>query len=220
MIPVTVRHRFDFGPDSDMVGGDLVRSEAWDALRTKTCGPFALPGTRDALETEVARRADLATRAAAIHDLLPTGSVASYGVGAAIVELTLFRLGRRVMCGEYAPLTVDRLHAVAPELAPVQHDLLVDRPLDADWHLLHRVDTEFTNRQWRVILERFRDQQLLIVASEILPGRRVWNELRRPGVRAGWLRNRAAFERLWRRTHHAERRRAADLHGWLLIPRR
>ena len=44
---LTVRHHFDFGADRALVGHDLVRPEAWNALRTQTRGPFALPPTRE-----------------------------------------------------------------------------------------------------------------------------------------------------------------------------
>lgn len=220
MLPLTIRHRFDFGTDAQLIGRDLGRPEAWDALRTQTAGPFMLPDTRQAFEAQLVARPDLQRRADEVHRLLPSGTIASYGVGGATLELALHKLGRRLVLGEYAPMTVDRLRTVLPEIPTRQHNVLKDGPLDADWHLWHRIDTEFTNRQWRLILKRFSRGRVLVVASELLPGHRIWDELRRPGARAGWLRNRAAFERLWRHTHHAERLRVADLHGWLLIPRR
>ena len=35
---ITMRHHFDFGADRGLVGDDLVRPGAWDALRTQTTG--------------------------------------------------------------------------------------------------------------------------------------------------------------------------------------
>jgi hypothetical protein len=39
-------------------------------------------------------------------------------------------------------------------------------------------------------------------------------------TRAGWLRNRSAFEGLWSDTHGAAPLRLHDLEGWALTPRR
>lgn len=58
------------------------------------------------------------------------------------------------------------------------HDVLTDPPVEADLHLLHRVDTEFENKQWRGILDRFADVRVLFAAAEILS----------PGVLLGELR--------------------------------
>src|SRR5215211_4464544 len=44
--PITIPHYYDFGTDRGLVGDELLRPDAWDALRTKTRGPFSLPETR------------------------------------------------------------------------------------------------------------------------------------------------------------------------------
>jgi hypothetical protein len=106
----------------------------------------------------------------------------------------------------------------------LRHDLLADPPLDAEWHLFHRIDTEFSNGTWRKILGRFRQCNVLVVATELIDFARAASELRvglrnRNATRCGHVRNRAAFEALWRRSHDAERVQVADLHGWVLSPR-
>lgn len=223
MLPLTIPHRFDFGDDGQLVGDDLLRPEAWDALRIDSHGVFALPTTRQSVEGLVADHPEITDRANAIDEVMPPGRIASYGVGVAILETALHNLGRRVVVGEYAPLTVARLRQVLPDLDARRHDLLADAPLKARAHLLHRVDTEFTDEQWRRIMRRFAGRRVLVVASTVVGWRR-WRAVRkqgeRPGLtRAGWLRNRTSFERLWRPTHRAERLRVADLHGWMLTPR-
>ena len=45
-----MRHHYDFGADRPVVGDDLVRAEAWDALRTRTSGAFAVAASREDLE--------------------------------------------------------------------------------------------------------------------------------------------------------------------------
>jgi hypothetical protein len=153
-------------------------------------------------------------------------SVASYGAGAGLPEVWLRRLRPELelTLTDYAPETADRLASLLPEMGVVRHDLLVDPPLPADVHLFHRIDTEFTNRQWRDILRRFRRERLLIVATEIIDLRRILAEIRnwprtRRATHAGWIRTRDTFEALWRSTHDAERLHLGDLEGWALTPR-
>jgi hypothetical protein len=228
MLPITLRHHYDFGAERGLVGDDLIRPEAWDALRTQTSGPFALPADRDVWEAAADNPA-LRARAEVLSrwlDELGVRRLASYGVGTGGLELWLHRLApaRQLVVTEYAPETVARLgrHFQGVEVRP--HDLLADRPVEkADLHLFHRVDTEFDNRQWRAIVGRFADVRLLLVAAEILGPRALVNEMRtrltrRTSSRAGWLRNRPAFRALWRTTHAATPARIADLEGWLLTP--
>jgi hypothetical protein len=228
---ITLPHYFDFGADRALVGDDLVRPEAWDALRTQTDGPFGLPANREDWERVADERRDIRDRAEAINVLLDRRGVsrlASYGVGGAPLECWLKRLApsRELIVTEYAPATIERLRSVFPEAEVRAHDLFADPPVDADLHLFHRVDTEFTNRQWRVIFRAFRNVPVLLVATEVatldriaavlktLPGNR-----RRRATRAGVIRNAAAFEALWRQTHSARRVRVNDLDAWELAPR-
>lgn len=226
---VTIPHVFDFGADRELVGDDLVRPEAWDALRVGTDGPFSVAADRATLERQAEERTDLQERARALGKVLDAHGarrVVSYGAGSAVLELCLHRLDpdRRLVLTDYAPATVERVAALLPELEVRRHDLLADRPLDADLHLFHRIDTEFTNAQWRGILDRFAGVPILVVATEVIGIRRARDEtlkrlLNRRATRAGWARNRAAFEALWRAHHDAERLRIADLEGWFLRPR-
>jgi hypothetical protein len=228
---ITVPHYFDFGADRTLVGDDLLRPEAWDALRTRSEGPFALPATREDWERVANGRPDIRERAEAIHALLERRGVrrlASYGVGGAPLECWLQRLRpeRRLVVTEYAPETVERLRGVFPEADVRRHDLFEDDPVDADLHLFHRIDTEFSNRQWRSIFKRFAGVPVLLVASEIATRERILAVLkalpghrRRKATRAGVIRNREAFESLWSGTHTGTPMRLGDLEGWELEPR-
>jgi len=174
-------------------------------------------------------RPDLVGRAQAIDAWLAAegvGSVASYGVGGASLEFLLWRAApqRRLVVSDYGPETVARLAAVFAEAEVRRFDLLADAPLDVDVHLFHRIDTELDNRTWQRVFARFGTARILLVASDVVSARRAsWElrtRLRNPrATKAGWLRNRAAFERLWARTHTATPLRMHDLSAWDLRPR-
>ena len=229
-IRFTVPHVYDFGPDRDLVGDDLVRPGSWDALRLGTAGPFSLPDDRQGWEAQARAAEHLAARAYRIQQWSEAAGarrLASYGVGTALLEFHLHRLAPELelTVTDYAPRTVGRLRKLFDERVSVQqHDLLSDGPLDAELHLMHRVDSELTDAQWRGVLDRFSDARLLIVATEVAGLGRALRELafrvRRPSAtRAGWLRTRGAFEALWPATHVVTPMEIDDLAGWDLRPR-
>jgi hypothetical protein len=228
---VTLRHYHDFGRDRPVVGSNLVRPEAWDGLRTQTCGAFSIPATRAEFVRAAETRPDIAARAHAIDDWLErqgARTVASYGVGGASLEWLLHQLrpGRGLTLSDYGQWTVDRVTELFPEARVVLHDLRHDGPLTADVHLFHRIDTELNNSEWRIVLERFACERVLIVAADVLDMRRLLTELvtrplikRRRASWAGYIRSRAALEGLWRSAHIAHRLQIGDLEAWELVPR-
>lgn len=229
MIPLTIRHVYDFGADRPLVGDDLVRPEAWDALRVQTDGPFSLPADRATWEQQALSRPELVARAHEINawaDDAGLKRLASYGVGGGTLEYLLWRERpqRRLVLSDYTPAAVERLSGLFPETEVRGFDLLADPPLDTDADLFHRIDTELTNAQWRAVMRRFAGRRILLVATEIADLRRMSWELRRRltergASKAGWLRNRPAFERLWRDTHTSTALRVGDLDAWDLRPR-
>jgi hypothetical protein len=230
-VRLTVRHYFDFGDARALVGDDLVRPDAWDALRTDTSGPFAAPQTREQAEDVVAQHPEIGSRADALNEWLTregVSSLASYGVGGATLETRLHALApqRRLVLGEYAPRTVERLRVLfpEPEVMIELHDLLDDPPLAADVHLLHRVDTELRTRQWRQVFRGFGHARIVFVAAGMVdvPGAfaELRKGLRRGATKAGWVRTRPALEALWRGTHDARALALPDLPAWVLEPRR
>ena len=62
LMKLTVRHHFDFGDDRGLVGDDLVRPEAWDALRTRTTGAFAAAESPEALDAQADARPEIGER--------------------------------------------------------------------------------------------------------------------------------------------------------------
>jgi hypothetical protein len=225
---LTVRHHYDFGADRAVVGDDLIRPEAWDALRTQTSGPFALAETRAAWESTADEHPELEARARRIGELLDARGVrrlASYGVGGATLECWLKRVSpeRELVVTDYAQATVDRLAGIFTEAECMRHDLFEDAALDADVHLFHRVDTEFSNEEWGQVFGRFAGLPVLFVAAgqvDLRGALAEWRKGRRPGAsRAGWVRTRPALERLWARTHSGHAVDVGDLPAWQLDPK-
>lgn len=231
MVRLTLRHRHAFGADSDLVGDELTGRVAWDRLRLESQSPFGLPDDLEAW-SRMAYRDDIRRRASEIDTLLGherIASLASYGVGNAVMEWNLYKSdpGRRLVLTEFAPGTVERLKELAVQLQPpltvVRHDVTVDPPLDVDLHLFHRIDSELTDAAWRGVFENFRSARVLFVATQIVGVRQIASSLRhkvrlKGSKRAGWMRNRAAFDALWARTHVSRSLVVGDCNGWLLEP--
>jgi hypothetical protein len=228
-VPLTIPHYYDFGGERELVGDDLVRPDSWDALRTQTDGPFALGASREDWERRARQSPELERRASALADFLAArgvASVASYGCGIASLEYWLHEKqpGLALTVADYTPETVAHLAEFFPAADVRRHDMLREAPLAADLHVFHRIDTEFTNDQWRDILRRFAGEPVLVIASEVIRVREVLLELRKrfgPGhaTQAGLVRNRAAFEQLWGAAHTPRHLQIADLEAWMLEPR-
>jgi len=229
MMPrLTIPHYFDFGEDRSEVGDELSSAQGWDALRLRTAGPFGMATDAAAWAETAQAHPELQSRAAAVADrvrALGGTSLASYGVGGASLEYWLMRdaTDLSMTVTEYAPETYRVLSSYLPGVNVVQHDLLADDPLDAGLHLFHRIDTEFTNPQFKQLMSKFASVTVIVVATRLLTWRDLRHELRQRrnpnATGAGVYRTRAAFEALWKPTHLAERASFADLDGWVLRPR-
>jgi hypothetical protein len=228
MIPVTLRHHFDFGPSRALVGDALGGASSWDALRLNGGSGFRIASDRAEHERQAAQHTEIRDRMATFAEWLTRNrirSLASYGAGTALPEYWLRRLlpDLTLTLTEAGPATYARLTQLFPEDRVVQHDLITDGPLPGDVHLFHRIDTEFSTAQWRALLSRFADQQIVVMATETISLRRTLIEIVRalqPGTTAaGWVRNRAAFERLLGGAHDLAALPGGDLPTWLLTPR-
>jgi hypothetical protein len=212
IVRIRVRHTFDFGADRSRIGPTLLRPESWDATRD-TASAFGLPASREEWERQAAD-ADLVRRAEEIVRVargLDARSICSYGVGTARLELNLARAapGLVLTCGDYAPRTVERLQELFPQAAVQLHDLRTDPPLPGDLHLMHRLDAELDDHEWRAVFVRY-PGPILFVPNLLLDLRRALRELGRRVARtglveAGWFRNEAALRALWRATHDDRR---------------
>jgi hypothetical protein len=227
---LTIRHVYDFGEDRALVGDDLVRPEAWDALRRRTDGPFAMATTTAEAERTAREHPDLVARADALAQWLAQEGIerlVSYGVGGGTFELLLshHEHAPELVLTDYGPETVEGLRTLFPDTEVARHDLLYDPPLPGDLQLFHRIDTEFSNRQLRRLLRRFAAERVLVIGSGTITVREGLHEIgyrfrNRNVSKAGWRRSRATFEALWGRTHDVVALTLHDLPAWDLRPRR
>ena len=224
---IRVRHVYDFGPDREAVGNTLLASSAWDAARAIP-GPFELPQTRAEWERN-AERGDLPERArdvAAVAREVGATQLCSHGVGTASLELNVHRLApeMKIICTDYAPMTVERLRLIFPEADVMLRDLTDPDPPRADLHLMHRVDAELDDDEWRSVLAAI-EQPILFVPNVVLDLAGAAREIVRRVVRrgaatdAGWFRNEAALRALWRESHRDRSLTVSDARAFLLEPR-
>lgn len=228
---LTLPHYYDFGPDRELLGGDLLGPDDWDSLRVEGRGIFRFPADPGEYAKLVAESSWQERRARALAGWIADAgaeTVASYGVGPGIVESWLLRLipGLRLELSDIAPRTVERLKVHFAEAGIHLHDFCREQPLDADLHLFNGVDTELHDRMWRDVFRRFADRRVLFFPNIPLGPKVIVGEIwaRRPGrrpMRAGWWRTKGRFEEMMRPTHEVRR-----LHGgragtaWMLEPRR
>ena len=219
---VTVPHFFDFGSERAQVGDELADADSWDALRSAG-GPFALAASRSEWEADL--QPELRARArdvVILANLLGARRLCSYGVGTGRLELAVAQADAELelTCTDFAPHTVDRLQSLFPEATVVRHDLVAEGPLAADLHLLHRIDTEFSNASLRAVLGRFSEPVLLVPALLLVPrviARELYLRLARSrATRAGWVRTKSALRDLWAPTHTDTEVRVGDGIGFLL----
>ena len=227
---LTVSHYYDFGADRSLLGAELLGPEDWDALRIEGEGIFRFPEDHDDWERMVTENDWQCRRAQTVISWLePLGvrSVASYGVGPALVERWIQRL-RPQWClalTDIAPRTVDRLEAHFPGVEVRRHDFCREEPVDADVHLFNCVDTELPDQMWRDVFRRFGSRSVLFFPCITFGWRVIARELwcRRPGrdpMRAGWWRTKGRIDELAQPTHQVRRLRAGRAGtAWLLEPR-
>jgi hypothetical protein len=228
---LTVPHYYDFGPDRDLLGGDLLGPEEWDSLRIEGRGIFRFPEDPREYERLVAESDWQERRARALAGWLAelgVGTVASYGVGPGIVEAWLLRLvpDVRQVLADIAPRTVERLRVHFDDADVHLHDFCRDEPLDAELHLFNGVDTELNDDAWRDVLRRFRERRVLFFPNITFGARVIAGELwcRRPGrrpMRAGWWRTKGRFDELTAPTHDVRRLDGGRAGvAWMLEPKR
>ena len=215
-----MRHYYNFGPEAEVVGGDLTSKAAWDRLRLDTTiDAFALPQVREAwvrlceADDEARRRAEDVTRVVTEGG---QSAVISIGVGRAHLEYWLKRERPelKLTCLEYATRTVDVLRGLFHECDLIDtFDLRAERWPRADPDTLYlccRVDTELNDSEWGSVFSRMAAaevRRVVFVPSGFLDARTVAREAvgrvkgllsGRPATFAGYVRTKAAFRQLWR----------------------
>jgi len=189
-VPLTIRHGIVI---PEIRGITELDADGWDKLRASdTSFGFA---AEEQQRTVIPRAR--AERVAEIAAEIGAKRLCSYGAGTGILERDLVELGCDVTATEFAPESVAGLNRVLPTV--VQHDLR-DGPLTGfDLHVLHRVDCELSNREWRRYFSLMTEPHL-IVWSQFIGWTNLRRELslqvKRQGVRAGWFRTEARVRML------------------------
>ncbi|HLA82645.1 MAG TPA: hypothetical protein VJP78_13655 [Thermoleophilia bacterium] len=216
---ITARHHIDLGDEgARALGPTLLSAKAWDALRLDGPGgdPFTIPQDRVIWIERCLEDATVVRRAEEVASLarsLGVRRLFSLGVGCAWLEYNLKRVdpSLHLTCTDFAPGGIERLRSVFVECdETLRFDMLEDDfPQGPDMYLLHRIDTELDDRQWREVFSRMGRtgvRHLLFIPSGIL-GPRTWARERarafvswirmRRLVFAGYLRTEARFRALW-----------------------
>lgn len=223
--PLALPHLYQFG---DSPGASLRSAAAWDRLRHSHNEGFVIPTERDEWVRAAQQRTDLAERArrvAALVDKLEGRSLASYGVGVAHLEFHIATVAPdiRLLCSDFAPRSVAKLSEIFPEAEIHHHDLRAG-PLPADVHLMHRIDTEFTTRQWRLIFRTF-DGPIIFIPAGLLNAtelRTAIASLRsaRRATWSGYSRTLPAMLHLWKGSGYQESLAVDGLEKLYLLQRR
>ena len=233
----TVKHFSRFSVEKG-VGGDLNRPQAWDALRSHTGqdDPFAFPADRRQWQDKAMGNEALNRRADDLAKFIHGGgygAVHSFGVGTAALEFLLKRRLKNVImhCSDYAPKTVEILRGFFPEAEVGCFDMGKDRFPAAPEHglcLLHRVDTEFSDGQWRDMFGRMADagiRDIVFIPHALIGPADILKEAvkgwLRPWVKgmafAGYVRTKQRLFELWQDHYRLCREiPAGDLRGFVL----
>ena len=225
---LTVRHHFDFGADRAVVGDDLVRPDAWDALRTRTSGAFALADTREEWERTADEHPELEARARRLDAVFArrgAGMSPPTAIGGATLECWLNRLAPSASssspttppppssgCGRSSP----RPSASCTTCRPIRRST----PICTSSTGSTRSSTTAAGRRSSSGSGTCRSCSSRPGRSiSAAPLRRCARAAGAGASRAGWVRTRGAIEALWRETHSAVPVDVGDLPAWELAPR-
>lgn len=202
-VPLVLPHLYTF---SERPGASLRSGAAWDRLRAGGDTAFAMSSNRQTWVKTAQQRSDLGERARDVIALvrkLKARNLASYGVGTGHLEFLVATMAPdvRLLCTDFALGSVTKLRQIFHEAEIHHHDLRAG-PLQADVHLMHRIDTEFSGRQWRSIFRSFHGPIIFIPAGLVTSTelRATISSLRSPrrATWCGYSRTLPAMLRLWR----------------------
>jgi hypothetical protein len=197
------------------IKGSLLSKESWDSVRLNGESYLSFPTNKDdwlerSAEPELVQRAkDMVNICRELH----LTRIFSVGVGCGYLECNIKLLAPRIhlTCTEYAPRTVEKLGEYFPECDSIEvFDMLGEwKATEGTLYLLHRVDTEFTDLQWKSIFRNTsnsRVEYILFVPSHFLTlgmalrrklgYMRMLLRLKKPVI-AGYSRTRGSFDGLW-----------------------
>lgn len=216
---LTLKRFVPLGEEYPVVGDDLLDPDTWDSLRLETGdSAFSVPADRESWLARCQKNRGYAERARTISTVLREAGaerVISIGAGVAVLEyhLTEQSSDLDLVVSDYSPGTVERLDDITNEFeAVVEFDLLEDSPEPwvGRWFLIHRVDTDLSDAEWRSVFDRLHRhgvEQIIFVPAGVLTPRVLVRTLfgtlraRLPGADytlAGYVRTPDRIEALWR----------------------
>ena len=245
-LPLTIENRYvPLSGEKIEHKSDLATGELWDHLREKHPN-FHLPTDRAAWLKMCESATDKdgldgrqEQRAADIVQLLKKGkfeTLFSVGVGSAALEYLIKKQHPdiQLICTDSAPKNVKTLQQVFYECDQIYEFNL----FDTDWEisgqpdkrlvLLNRLDSLFSNDQWRRIFRSMHSARIvhvLFISSYILNLKGIYNIqkrlyrlklLRKPTVFIGWLRTLNVYQRFWQGLYEHEILRLGGLTSFLL----
>ena len=164
---LTVKHYYFLGNKSKDVNGNLISSTSWDAVRIDdengNKSPFSIPGNREEWVKKCLNHEPMAKRAEAINNFINKNNfkkVISLGAGACFMEYNLKAQNPSIYleCSDFSPQSIARLGEVFLEANKIEVvDLLKEEFKNVDkeaLYLLHRIDTDFNDKQWQDIFMR------------------------------------------------------------------
>lgn len=235
----TTKYYYYFAKKAKEVGHSLLSKKSWDVVRIDDHQdtPFSIPINRSAWIKKGLRSLEIAEHAKIIVELIKSmklSKVVSVGVGCAWLEYNIKKIypSLHLICTDFAPKTIQRLRELFLECDSIEEfDML-----NGEWnsqestlYLLHRVDTEFDNKQWKKIFSDMsysNVRYILFVPSGFLTWR-IWvsekkkllrHRMRRRQISfAGYLRTRDTFRILWMSQYNVKKELLiGKLSGFLL----
>ena len=185
---LTLKSYYYFDDKKGELGDSLNRPESWDVLRMREDnGPFSIPNERESWQEICLSNTTLRLRAKDIVKLLKTrfNCIHSFGVGVACLEFLIKKEDPsfQLKCSDFASRGVERLKEIFVEAAMITHFDMIN----GDWceispHgicLLHRVDRELNDEQWRTVLKKIKYagiKNILFIPSEMATLKRILHQ--------------------------------------------
>jgi len=160
---LTVKHYYSFGKRAENVGKNLLTKKSWDAIRIDDDNtPFSIPKNREDWIKKCLGNKEMLERARAIGIFAKEKrfkKIISFGSGACFMEYNLKNQYPDIVleCSDFSPNSVERLKSIFTEAEKIDvFDMLKDdfKNEEGVLYLFHRLDTDFSNSQWKNIFER------------------------------------------------------------------
>lgn len=235
---ITIRHYECFEHLSSFMDGHLNTAWNWDLLRLSgDNSPYGMPTDRSLWEQKCFESIEIRKRAKAIVDFMSNrfGRVNSYGAGCACLEYCLLKSNPNLelYLSDFTPKTIEKLKSVFVEAKEIRiFDMLKDPwegSQDNALELFYRIDTEFTDDEWKSIFRRMQKagvSNILFIPAQILTCTEILRQALRYIYRkvqgrqltlAGYLRTESQLRSLFEGDYDLESANAiGDLTGYLL----